>query len=192
MESSLSNSEVSTGYQFGPVYELTTQSEVVTHPDYTLTVVGGSLRRSAINGFDMPLPVAVCSGLVNPLAPRKVHSTFTKCYPSYIHPRLLTLQTSLLPIPSIEQVTISTQKTQPQVPKSQQTVDPSCAQHVKTPRQPIRTPVTPSPIPSYNRQNWNQGMQRDLDRLTKSAHFLPIRKDYPVSKLAEMFWGRKS
>ncbi|GJT01806.1 putative reverse transcriptase domain-containing protein [Tanacetum coccineum] len=26
----------------------------------------------AINGFDMPLPVAVCSGLVNPLAPRKV------------------------------------------------------------------------------------------------------------------------
>ncbi|GJX83602.1 putative reverse transcriptase domain-containing protein [Tanacetum coccineum] len=25
------------------------------------------------------------------------------------------------------------------------------------------------------------------DRLTKSAHFLPIRKDYPVSKLAEMF-----
>ncbi|GJV95090.1 hypothetical protein Tco_1546667 [Tanacetum coccineum] len=27
--------------------------------------------RYAINGFDMPLPVAVCSGLVNPLAPRK-------------------------------------------------------------------------------------------------------------------------
>ncbi|GJS23790.1 retrotransposable element Tf2 [Tanacetum coccineum] len=25
------------------------------------------------------------------------------------------------------------------------------------------------------------------DRLTKSAHFLPIRKDYPVSKIAEMF-----
>ncbi|GJX79804.1 hypothetical protein Tco_0327953 [Tanacetum coccineum] len=67
-----------------------------------------------------------------------------------------------IPIPSIEQVTIATQKTQPQVPKPQQTVDPSCAQHVKTPRQPIRTPVTPSPIPSYNRQNWNQGMQRDL------------------------------
>ncbi|GJX51077.1 putative ribonuclease H-like domain-containing protein, partial [Tanacetum coccineum] len=67
-----------------------------------------------------------------------------------------------IPIPSIEQVTIVTQKTQPQVPKPQQTVDPSCAQHVKTPRQPIRTPVTPSPIPSYNRQNRNQGMQRDL------------------------------
>ncbi|GJW56622.1 ribonuclease H-like domain-containing protein [Tanacetum coccineum] len=67
-----------------------------------------------------------------------------------------------IPIPSIEQVTIATQKTQPQVPKPQQTVDPSCAQHVKTPRQPIRTPVTPSPIPSYNRQNWNQGMERDL------------------------------
>ncbi|GJV68862.1 hypothetical protein Tco_1484371 [Tanacetum coccineum] len=65
-------------------------------------------------------------------------------------------------IPSIEQVTIATKKTQPQVPKPQQTVDPSCAQHVKTPRQPIRTPVTPSPIPSYNRQNRNQGMQRDL------------------------------
>ncbi|GJR66576.1 uncharacterized mitochondrial protein-like protein [Tanacetum coccineum] len=67
-----------------------------------------------------------------------------------------------IPIPSIEQVTIVTQKTQPQVPKPQQTVDPSCAQHVKTPRQPIRTPVTPSPIPSHNRQNRNQGMQRDL------------------------------
>ncbi|GJS26863.1 hypothetical protein Tco_0487483 [Tanacetum coccineum] len=40
--------------------------------------------------------------------------------------------------------------------------DPSCAQHVKTPRQPIRTPVTPSPIPSYNRQNWNQRMEREL------------------------------
>ncbi|GJR10518.1 ribonuclease H-like domain-containing protein [Tanacetum coccineum] len=66
------------------------------------------------------------------------------------------------PIPSIEQVTIVTQKTQPQVPKPQQTVDPSCAQHVKTPRQPIRTPVTPSPIPSYNRQNWNQRMEREL------------------------------
>ncbi|GJU49154.1 hypothetical protein Tco_1218709 [Tanacetum coccineum] len=35
-------------------------------------------------------------------------------------------------------------------------------QHVKTPRQPIRTPVTPSSIPSYNRQNWNQRMERDL------------------------------
>ncbi|GKF50608.1 hypothetical protein Tco_0147075 [Tanacetum coccineum] len=67
-----------------------------------------------------------------------------------------------IPIPSIEQVTIATQKTQSYVPKPQQTVDPSCAQHVKTPRQPIRTPVTPSPIPSYNRQNWNQRMERDL------------------------------
>ncbi|GJV11422.1 ribonuclease H-like domain-containing protein [Tanacetum coccineum] len=45
-----------------------------------------------------------------------------------------------IPIPSSEQVSISTQKTQPQVPKPQQTVDPSCAQHVKTPRQQIRTP----------------------------------------------------
>ncbi|GJV30448.1 hypothetical protein Tco_1386896 [Tanacetum coccineum] len=56
-----------------------------------------------------------------------------------------------IPITSIEQVTIATQKTQPQVPKPQQTVDPSCAQHVKTPRQPIRTSVTPFPIPSCNR-----------------------------------------
>ncbi|GJV34604.1 hypothetical protein Tco_1395004 [Tanacetum coccineum] len=64
--------------------------------------------------------------------------------------------------PSIEQVTIVTQKTQPQVPEPLQTVDPSCAQHVKTPRQPIKTPVTPSPIPSYNRQNWNQRMEREL------------------------------
>ncbi|GKF28100.1 hypothetical protein Tco_0094442, partial [Tanacetum coccineum] len=67
-----------------------------------------------------------------------------------------------IPIPSIEQGTIVTQKNQPQVPKPQQTVDPSCAQHVKTPRQQIRTPVTPSPIPSYNRQNWNQRMEREL------------------------------
>ncbi|GJY23032.1 hypothetical protein Tco_0396690 [Tanacetum coccineum] len=67
-----------------------------------------------------------------------------------------------IPIPSIEQVTIATQKTQPQVPKPKQTVVPSCAQHVKTPRQPIRTPVTPSPIPSNNRQNWNQRMEREL------------------------------
>ncbi|GJV24722.1 putative ribonuclease H-like domain-containing protein [Tanacetum coccineum] len=66
------------------------------------------------------------------------------------------------PISSIEQVTIVTQKTQPQVPKPTQTVDPSCAQHVKSPRQPISTPVTSSPIPSNNRQNWNQKMNRDL------------------------------
>ncbi|GJW75917.1 putative ribonuclease H-like domain-containing protein [Tanacetum coccineum] len=57
------------------------------------------------------------------------------------------------------------------VPKPQQTVDPSCAQHVKTPRQPIRTPVTPSPIPSHNRQNRNQGMQRDLVRGLPSKSF---------------------
>ncbi|GJV78760.1 putative ribonuclease H-like domain-containing protein [Tanacetum coccineum] len=65
-------------------------------------------------------------------------------------------------IPFIEQVTIATQKTQPQVPKPKQIVDPSCAQHVKTPRQPIRIPVTPSTIPSHSRQNWNQRMERDL------------------------------
>ncbi|GKF50725.1 hypothetical protein Tco_0147192, partial [Tanacetum coccineum] len=67
-----------------------------------------------------------------------------------------------IPIPSIEQVTIATQTTQPQVPKPTQTVDPSCAQHVKSSRQPIRTPVTSSPIPSNNRRNWNQRMERDL------------------------------
>ncbi|GJV25934.1 hypothetical protein Tco_1378629 [Tanacetum coccineum] len=67
-----------------------------------------------------------------------------------------------IPTPSIEQVTTATPKTQPQVPKPKQTVVPSCAQHVKTPRQPIRTPVTPSPIPSNNRQNWNQQMEREL------------------------------
>ncbi|GKC08950.1 putative ribonuclease H-like domain-containing protein [Tanacetum coccineum] len=67
-----------------------------------------------------------------------------------------------IPIPSIEQVTIATQKTQPQMPKPTQTVDPSCAQHVKSLRQPIRTPVNSSPIPSNNRQNWNQRMERDL------------------------------
>ncbi|GKA92739.1 ribonuclease H-like domain-containing protein [Tanacetum coccineum] len=67
-----------------------------------------------------------------------------------------------IPIPSVEQVTIATQKTQPQVPKPKQPVDPSCAQHVKTPRQQISTPVTFSPIPSNNRQNWNQRMEREL------------------------------
>ncbi|GJR98845.1 ribonuclease H-like domain-containing protein [Tanacetum coccineum] len=67
-----------------------------------------------------------------------------------------------IPIPSSEQVSLTTQKTQSQVPTPPQTVDPSCAQHVKTPRQPIRTPVTPSPISSYNRQNWNQRMEREL------------------------------
>ncbi|GKF69241.1 hypothetical protein Tco_0202298 [Tanacetum coccineum] len=69
-----------------------------------------------------------------------------------------------IPIPSIEQVTIATQKTQPQVPKPKQTVDPSCAQHVKTPRQPIRTPVTPSPIPSNYRHNWNPQIERELGK----------------------------
>nr|GFB29314.1 retrotransposon protein, putative, Ty3-gypsy subclass [Tanacetum cinerariifolium] len=43
---------------------------------------------------------------------------------------------------------------------------------------------------------WWSGMKRDrrhdaigvvVDRLTKSAHFLPIRKDYSISKLAETF-----
>ncbi|GJX84583.1 putative ribonuclease H-like domain-containing protein [Tanacetum coccineum] len=66
------------------------------------------------------------------------------------------------PIPSVEQVTITTQKSQSQKHTPPQTVDPSCAQHVKPPRQPIRTPVTPSPIPSYKRQNWNQRMEREL------------------------------
>ncbi|GKA66153.1 hypothetical protein Tco_0765961, partial [Tanacetum coccineum] len=63
---------------------------------------------------------------------------------------------------SVNDDPISTQKTQPKVPTPTQTVDPSCAQHVKPPRQPIKTPVTSSPIPSNNRQNWNQRMQRDL------------------------------
>ncbi|GJY30060.1 hypothetical protein Tco_0405827 [Tanacetum coccineum] len=63
---------------------------------------------------------------------------------------------------SVNDDPVSTQKTQPKVPTPTQTVDPSCAQHVKPPRQPIRTPVTPSPIPSYKRQNWNQRMEREL------------------------------
>ncbi|GKF28350.1 hypothetical protein Tco_0094692 [Tanacetum coccineum] len=48
------------------------------------------------------------------------------------------------------------------MPKPTQTVDPSCAQHVKSHRQLIRTPVTSSPIPSNNKQNWNQRMERNL------------------------------
>ncbi|GKB65948.1 hypothetical protein Tco_0927360, partial [Tanacetum coccineum] len=63
---------------------------------------------------------------------------------------------------SVNDDPISTQKTQPKVPKPTQTVDPSCAQHVKPPRQQIKTPVTSSPVSSNNRQNWNQRMQRNL------------------------------
>ncbi|GKA32440.1 putative ribonuclease H-like domain-containing protein [Tanacetum coccineum] len=63
---------------------------------------------------------------------------------------------------SVNDDPVSTQKTQPKVPTNTQTVDPSCAQHVKPPRQPIRTPVTSSPIPLHNRQNWNHRIQRDL------------------------------
>ncbi|GJV61953.1 ribonuclease H-like domain-containing protein [Tanacetum coccineum] len=63
---------------------------------------------------------------------------------------------------SVNDDPVSTQKTQPKVPTPTQTVDPSCAQHVKPPRQPIKTPVTSSPIPSNNRQNWNQRINRDL------------------------------
>ncbi|GJU11653.1 retrotransposon protein, putative, ty3-gypsy subclass [Tanacetum coccineum] len=43
----------------------------------------------------------------------------------------------------------------------------------------IRDPRTP--------QRKHDAIWVVVDRLTKSAHFLPIRKDYPVSKLAEMF-----
>ncbi|GJU94815.1 putative ribonuclease H-like domain-containing protein, partial [Tanacetum coccineum] len=67
-----------------------------------------------------------------------------------------------IPTPSTEQVTIATPKTQPQVPKPKQTVVPSCAQHVKPPRQPLRTPQTPSPIHTNNRNNWNQQMEKEL------------------------------
>ncbi|GJX57075.1 ribonuclease H-like domain-containing protein, partial [Tanacetum coccineum] len=48
---------------------------------------------------------------------------------------------------SVNDDPVSTQKTQPKVPTPTQTVDPSCAQHVKPPRQQNRTPVTSSPIP---------------------------------------------
>ncbi|GJS75187.1 ribonuclease H-like domain-containing protein [Tanacetum coccineum] len=92
------------------------------------------------------------------------------------------------PIPSIEQVTIATQKTQPQVPKPTQTVDPSCAQHVKSPRQPIRTPVTPSPIPSYNRQNWNQRMERELD-ISKWKLLLRAKGDFMLIKASKTMPG---
>ncbi|GKB48173.1 putative RNA-directed DNA polymerase, partial [Tanacetum coccineum] len=67
-----------------------------------------------------------------------------------------------IPTPSTEQVTNPTPKTQPQVPTPTQTVDPSCAQHVKPPRQPLRTPQTSSPIPTNNRNNWNQQMEKEL------------------------------
>ncbi|GJV11420.1 hypothetical protein Tco_1352961 [Tanacetum coccineum] len=40
-------------------------------PNGGSTLVCEDCGFNAINGFDMPLPVAVCSGLVNPLAPRK-------------------------------------------------------------------------------------------------------------------------
>ncbi|GKD49715.1 ribonuclease H-like domain-containing protein, partial [Tanacetum coccineum] len=70
--------------------------------------------------------------------------------------------TDQIPTPSIEQVTIATPKTQPQVSQPKQTVVPSCAQHVKPPRQPLRTPQTPLPINTNSRHNWNQQMEREL------------------------------
>ncbi|GJR60395.1 hypothetical protein Tco_1502557 [Tanacetum coccineum] len=63
---------------------------------------------------------------------------------------------------SINDDPISIQKIHSEVPTPTQIVDPSCAQHVKPPRQPIRTSVNSSPIPLNNRQNWNQRMQRDI------------------------------
>ncbi|GKB67221.1 hypothetical protein Tco_0928633 [Tanacetum coccineum] len=69
---------------------------------------------------------------------------------------------SSLPMSPTLQDSIATQKNQPQVPIPKKTVDPSYALHVKTPRQPIRTPVTPSPIPTDARKNWNQRMEREL------------------------------
>ncbi|GJY12731.1 putative ribonuclease H-like domain-containing protein [Tanacetum coccineum] len=73
------------------------------------------------------------------------------------------LQVQLLPQPvNPMTVTIATPKTQPHVLKPKQTVVPSCEQHVKPPRQPLRTPQTPSPIPSNNRNNWNQQMEKEL------------------------------
>ncbi|GJW69778.1 hypothetical protein Tco_0126695 [Tanacetum coccineum] len=70
---------------------------------------------------------------------------------------------TIFPIPSIEtSLPLPPNISPSQMPKPTQTVDPSCAQHVKSPRQPIRTPVNSSPIPSNNRQNWNQRMERDF------------------------------
>ncbi|GJT10142.1 putative ribonuclease H-like domain-containing protein [Tanacetum coccineum] len=76
----------------------------------------------------------------------------------------LSVNDDSIPIPSSEQVSISTQKTQSQVPTPPQTVDPSCAQHVKTPRQPIRTPVTPPHTNSFHIKDriGNQKMEREL------------------------------
>ncbi|GJT96617.1 hypothetical protein Tco_1092135 [Tanacetum coccineum] len=68
-----------------------------------------------------------------------------------------------------------------------QTVDPSCAQHVKTPRQPIRTPVSPSPIPSYNRQNWNQRMEKDLGA---GFFFEKNTDDHPLKHREHRFDGK--
>ncbi|GJR16531.1 putative nucleotidyltransferase, ribonuclease H [Tanacetum coccineum] len=42
-------------------------------------------------------------------------------------------------------------------------------------------------LPDSRTQRKHDAIWVVVDRLTKSAHFLPIRKDYPVSKIAEMF-----
>ncbi|GKE23946.1 putative reverse transcriptase domain-containing protein [Tanacetum coccineum] len=34
---------------------------------------------------------------------------------------------------------------------------------------------------------WWPGMKRDIDRLTKSSHFLPIREDYKIEKLSRIY-----
>ncbi|GJW49643.1 hypothetical protein Tco_0090994 [Tanacetum coccineum] len=76
-----------------------------------------------------------------------------------------------IPIPSSEQ--IFTQKTQSQVPTPPQTVDPSCAQHVKPPRQPIRTPVTPVSPFLLNRLELESQNGRELGARGKMA--LPVK-----------------
>ncbi|GKB35642.1 xylulose kinase-1 [Tanacetum coccineum] len=83
--------------------------------------------------------------------------------------------------PSIEQVTIVTQKTQPQVPEPLQTVDPSCAQHVKTPRQPIRTRCLHH-LFLHIKGRLNQGNAKELGSSTEELWDIKVF-------LIEVFWA---
>ncbi|GJR68990.1 hypothetical protein Tco_0015055 [Tanacetum coccineum] len=72
-----------------------------------------------------------------------------------------TVQDNPTNIPSIEQVTIATQTTQPQMPEHQQTVDPSCHIALKTPRQPIKNTMQATPA-------WTNS-----NRVNKANQFTP-------------------
>ncbi|GJY18013.1 hypothetical protein Tco_0389504, partial [Tanacetum coccineum] len=92
-----------------------------------------------------------------------------------------------IPIPSSEQ--IFTQKTQSQVPTPPQTVDPSCAQHVKPPRQLIRTPVTSSRSTRQTQACEGMGFAEIVDFLRGSNLRYALTANPTIyDSLVKQFW----